>query len=106
MTPEKRVQNQIINYIKSLKQQGLPIYVERRQAGGFSYKMGQADLYVVFNGLHIEIEVKRPGGQLRPMQEKWKQSVENFGGLYLCADDIEQVKTFFEKLQSKLFTFK
>ena len=60
MTPEKIIQNKIIAYLKKLEKEGKPIYVERRQAGGFAYKMGIADLYAAINGIHIEIEVKRP----------------------------------------------
>ena len=92
MTPEKRVQNSIINYLKLLENQGFPVMVERRQAGGFSYKMGIPDLYAVINGIHLEIEVKRPGGQLRPMQEKYKQRCISKNIAYVCADNIDVVK--------------
>ena len=92
MTPEKRVQNSIINYLKLLEKQGFPVMVERRQAGGFSYKMGIPDLYAVINGIHLEIEVKRPGRQLRPMQEKYKQRCIAKNIAYVCADNIDVVK--------------
>ena len=55
MTPEKKVQNSIMDYLKQLDKDGLPVMVERRQAGGFSYKMGIPDLYAVVNGYHLEI---------------------------------------------------
>lgn len=89
MTPEKRVQNSIINYLKKMKKEGKPVYVERRQAGGFSYKMGIADVYTVIDGFHIEIEVKAPGGKLRPMQEKWKQQCEENNIFYICSDNVD-----------------
>ena len=92
MTPEKKVQNNIVDYLKSLEKQGFPVMVERRQAGGFSYKMGIPDLYAVINGIHLEIEVKRPGGQLRPMQEKYKQKCINKNIAYVCADNVDIVK--------------
>lgn len=94
MTPEKSVQNSIINYCKKLADKGFPIMYERRQAGGFSYKMGIPDLYVVINGIHIEIEVKRPGGQLRPMQEKFRDKCYKLHIAYLCADNLDDVKLF------------
>ena len=59
MTPEKRVQNKIVDYLHALEDEGFPIFVERRNAGGFSYKKGIPDLYAVINGQHVEIEVKR-----------------------------------------------
>lgn len=95
MTPEKRVQNEILNYFKKLKDAGKPIFYERRQAGGFSYKMGIPDVYAVYNGQHIEVEVKRPGGQMSPMQEKFRDMCKRINILWMCADSVEQVKQFF-----------
>lgn len=87
MTPEKRVQNKAISYLKKLEKEGKPVYVERRQAGGFAYKMGIADLYAVVDGIHMEIEVKRPGGSLRPMQEKWRDQCLAKNIFWICEDE-------------------
>lgn len=92
MTPEKRIQNKVVAYLKKLEKEGKPIYVERRQAGGFAYKMGIADLYAVINGIHIEIEVKKPGGSLRPMQEKWRDQCLTKNIFWICEDE-EDLKT-------------
>lgn len=97
MTPEKRVQNSIVQYLKKLEKD-YPVYVERRQAGGFSYKMGIADLYAVINGKHLEIEVKRPGGQLRPMQIKWKELCQSRNIAWVCAESLEEVIVVVQKL--------
>ena len=98
MTPEKIVQNSIIAYLKKLENEGKPVYCERRQAGGFSYKMGIADLYAVVKGQHIEIEVKRPGGYLRPMQIKWKEQCEAKQIKYIVAMSLDDVKIVVEKM--------
>lgn len=95
MTPEKRIQNSIINYLKQLEDNGIPIWYDRRQAGGFSYHKGMPDLYAVYNGQHIEIEVKRIGGSLEPLQIKWRDKIIKRGGYYLCADSVDDVKLFF-----------
>lgn len=97
MTPEKRVQNSIVQYLKKLEKD-YPVYVERRQAGGFSYKMGIADLYAVINGKHLEIEVKRPGGKLRPMQIKWKELCQSRNIAWVCAESLEEVIVVVQKL--------
>lgn len=102
MTPEKRIQNSIVSYFKRLESEGFPVYIERRQAGGFSYKMGIPDLYAVVDGFHLEIEVKRPGGQLRPMQEKYRKMCLKKNIAYICADNIEVVhEIVFELLNKK-----
>lgn len=68
---EKNVQNKILNLLKKLKIDGHPIYYERRQAGGFSYKKGLPDIYFVYRGLHYEVEVKSSIGELSSAQETW-----------------------------------
>lgn len=98
MTPEKIVQNKILNYLHLLKEEGLPLFYERRQAGGFSYKMGIPDVYAVYNGKHIEIEVKAPGKQLRPMQIKFKDMCERNNTKYICVDNIDDFKDFFNNV--------
>ena len=94
MTPEKKVQNEIIKYLRRLQLEGLPIYFERRQAGGFNYKKGIPDLYAIYNGIHIEIEVKQTAGQRTIMQEQWEQLCKRNNILYICTDNIEQFKNF------------
>lgn len=101
MTPEKKVQNSILDYLKKLDKDGLPVIVERRQAGGFSYKMGIPDLYAVVNGQHLEIEVKAPGGYLRPMQVKYAMRCREKNIAYICADNVDVVKALVKELLEK-----
>ena len=96
MTPEKVVQNAIVAYFKKLKDEGKPVMIERRQAGGFSYKAGIPDLYAVYDGYHIEIEVKRPGGSQSPMQEKYEMMCKKCNILYICASSLLEVENFFK----------
>lgn len=97
-TPEKRVQTAIINYLKSLKDQGIPIYFERRQATATS-KTGIPDLFVVCKGKHIEIECKKPiGGELRTMQEKQRDILISAGAIWICPTSVQEVKDLFEEL--------
>lgn len=91
MTPEKRIQNKIVDYLNKLQMSGAPVFVERRNAGGFSYKKGIPDLYAVINGKHVEIEVKQPGGELEPMQEKFRQKCKRLNIMWVCATCVEDV---------------
>ena len=102
MTPEKEVQNQIVAYFKKLNDAGINNYVERRQAGGFSYKMGLPDLFVVIFGKHIEIEVKRPGGKPRATQEKWAKRFNDMGAIYVCADSVACVVDIIVDLANRM----
>lgn len=104
MLEEKRIQSNIIKYFKTYKEMGYPIYIERRQAGGFAYKEGAADLYVVINGQHIEIETKASNGKQRSMQIKWQQRCEKEWNIfYILAYDLKTVKEKMEILFPKIF---
>ena len=92
MTPEKRVQNQIFKFIRELNQKGAPVFCERRQAGGFSYKAGSPDLWFVYNGQHVEVEVKSETGKMSSMQETWKRYFEQAKVLHICCNDSKQFK--------------
>ena len=97
MTPEKIVQNAIIAKLKDLSK-SVPIYVERRNAGGFSYKKGIPDLYAIINGIHLEIEVKQPGGSLSPMQEKFRDRCKALNIAWVCLDSADNVSSIVEGL--------
>ena len=99
MTPEKQIQNDILDYLKYLKHSFKPIFYERRQAGGLSYKKGIPDIYCVYNGIHIEIEVKKPGGQLSTMQEKFRDMCKTNNIKWICVDDVEQLKTYLDSIK-------
>lgn len=103
MTPEARVQSKICSYLTSLQEKNLPLYWERRQAGGFNYKKGIPDLYVVFNGRHIEIETKAKNGKLSTMQEKWQTKCKKLNITYFCVNNYETFVCQFEKLITELF---
>ena len=92
MTPEKRVQNTIVDYLHKWQQCGYPVYVERRNAGGFSYQKGIPDLYAIIDGVHLEIEVKRPGGELTIMQQKFRDRCKQLKIHWCCASCIDDIE--------------
>lgn len=98
MTPEKRVQNLIVRYLRSLQDEGHPIMYERRQAGGYAYNKGRADLYVVYDGLHVEIEVKKLGGKQSTLQEKFEAYCKKVNIPYILAESVYDVKSFFDQI--------
>ena len=99
MTPEKIVQNKILNYLKQLKDNNEPIFYERRQAGGFSYKKGIPDIYFVYNGIHVEVEIKQENGSLSAMQEKFRDMCKQNNIIWVCAKDISDIESIIESLR-------
>lgn len=102
-TPEQRVQNKIEKYFKSLQDKGVPLFFEKRQAGGFTYRKGLPDMYIVLYGKHIEIEIKAKGGKTSTMQELWQR---RFKEIYripcYVVDDEKQVEKIIESMKKDL----
>jgi hypothetical protein len=78
MTPETKVKNAICKFL--LTHDGL--YLERRQAGGFSYRAGAPDIWFVYRGRHVEVEFKAPGGTASSLQLKHEDRLRAAGSLY------------------------
>lgn len=91
-TPEGIVQNKIINYLKKLRNEGKPIYWEKRQAGGFNYHKGASDLWIVYNGTHFEIEIKAKNGTQSSMQYLWQSEFKKINIDCYLVSSIEDAK--------------
>lgn len=50
---------------------------------------GQADVWGIVGGLHVEIEMKAKTGQSKA-QQNWQRAVERAGGVYLIAHSPEE----------------
>lgn len=92
-TPEKRVQTQITNYLKTLPN----CYVERRSSYGFSYKKGIPDIFFVFQGKHVECEIKKETGTTSSMQDYYKKYFLSIGVLYVEVHSLIDLKDFINK---------
>ena len=99
MTPEKIVQNAVIKYLEQMIEQGEKVIYFRREAIGQAYKKGIPDIYGSVNGYHVEIECKREaGGQLSPMQVKFKAKMESIGVRYCAPNSIEEFEKFMKEV--------
>ena len=75
----------------------------RREAGGFAYRKGLPDVYCVYKGKHVEIEVKDPKGEQSMMQKKQQVILEKAGAIYILAKNLDDVKQkFYEVFQELL----
>lgn len=58
---------------------------------------GQADITGILpNGRRLEIEVKAPGGRQSEDQVNFQRMIERFGGLYVLARSLEDVRKAIE----------
>ena len=84
-TPEGKVKKQITDYLDGLIEKKHHVYWERRDASGLNYKKGLPDLWMCYNGLHIEIEVKAEKGERSAMQEMWQRYFDEHSISYILA---------------------
>ena len=96
-TPERKVKKKIVEYIEGLQKSGVHIYYEPRGVGGYVYKKGQPDYWLVYNGRHIEIEVKAPGGEQSAMQIKWQHIFWNLDIECYCIESVEELENILNK---------
>lgn len=96
MTPETIVKNSILKYLDALEKSGHPILIKRRSADGPNYKIGEPDTYFIYNGTHVEVEFKAPGGSRSSAQIKYAQKCISHGVPYLCVNSLSQFKAFME----------
>lgn len=93
MKIEDKIQASIIKWLKKNE-----IFYMRREAGGFTYRKGLPDLYAIYKGKHIEIEVKDPKGEASSMQIKQRRILENAGAIYILAKSLNDVIEVFQKI--------
>lgn len=96
-TPERKVKKKLIKYISDLKKSGVPIYYEPREAGGFTYRKGIPDFWFLYNGRHVEIEAKAPGGEQSTMQIKWAEIFWRLGIECYCIESVDELIEIIEK---------
>lgn len=96
-TEEKHLEDQILDLFEDLKKHGHPIYWEHRSGqGGFQYKKGVPDFFVVYDGLHIEIETKGTDGKQSTLQRKFQWKCETVYHIpYCCPHSYQEFLDFF-----------
>jgi len=55
-------------------------------------KAGVADIVLVHDGRHFEIELKAATGRQSPNQKAWQKALEKAGGKYLVSKSVEDVR--------------
>lgn len=97
-TEESKLTEKLLSRIDELIKKGYPLYWEHRSgSGGFNYRKGVADLFLVVNGTHIEIELKAKKGKRSTAQEKFAYKCQLRNIPYICSNDLEELKSYIKK---------
>jgi hypothetical protein len=87
MTNERAIVKAILAYLN-----GLPECVARKRWGGGMRVAGDPDITGCIHGRHFEFEVKRPGGQLTPLQRKRLEEWRHAGAIAAVVYSIVDVR--------------
>lgn len=99
LTPEGRVTKAIKDYLTILQRAGEPIWFVKI-AGGKFQQAGLPDWHITYRGRSLWIEVKGPGGDLRPLQKVTIDKINNAGGVSRCVRSVDEVKALIKELDS------
>lgn len=96
MAAENRlVQKPILKFLKEYQAKDPSLEFFRREAGGFAYKKGLPDLWILYRGVHVEVECKDEDGEPDPLQLKWEERLKRAGALYCRPHSFTEFKEFF-----------
>lgn len=87
---ERDITRQIRGYLK------MKVPCHWKQWQGLGSTPGVPDVVGCYRGRFIGIEIKTPQGRMSPHQEKWRQLIEEAGGIYIMARSFEDVIAYFE----------
>ena len=76
-----------LRIIKALRARG---YLVTKTHGSALVRGGVGDLIVCYQGRYIELEVKMPGGKVRPLQTQRGVEVHRAGGLWGIVTSVEE----------------
>ena len=106
LSPTNSLTNAIIEYVAlkggfavRINTSGIPIIVNGRVMGWRPSKSkGHSDIYIVYNGKYIGVEIKKDD-KLSPDQELFKNNIQSAGGMYWEIREFETFQKLFEKLK-------
>lgn len=97
---EKNIQDQIRDYLdrRGIYNRRCNVGASRMNGGIWVRfgKKGDPDLFAIFRGMHIAIEVKRPGGEQSDEQKSAMGQIRNAGAIYILAESLDDVLEYFE----------
>ena len=88
---EAQIKRDIRAWLTRWKSEGAPVSWFWPAGGAFG-KSGVEDLVLCIGGIYVAVEVKRPGGQLTPLQAARAADVSRSGGVSARVESVEQFK--------------
>ena len=96
MGPEKKVENKIRKF---LEDNGA--FVMKTHGGSPGVPVGIPDLFAIYRGIAIFIEVKREkGGKVKPIQIAQIDSLKQHGTIAIISNDVSYVKNLIETIDT------
>ncbi|MBF7029698.1 VRR-NUC domain-containing protein [Staphylococcus kloosii] len=94
--PEKKVENKIRNFLESSG-----AFVMKTHGGSPGVPVGIPDLFAIYRGIAIFIEVKREkGGRVKPIQIAQIDNLKQHGAIAIIANGVSYVEDLIETIDT------
>jgi hypothetical protein len=91
--PEGRLVGRILTYCRGRQGRWTKVH------GGDPYQeSGISDILGCYRGRFVAIEVKRPGGKVSPLQQRFLEDVEKAGGYAIVAESVGDVRELLDTI--------
>lgn len=96
MGPEKKVENKIRRFLENND-----AFVMKTHGGSPGVPVGIPDLFSIYRGIALFIEVKREkGGRVKPIQIAQIDSLKQHGTIAIVANDVSYVEDLIETIDT------
>lgn len=97
---EAPVLKKIVRYLESLRKAGRPVWWAKIRKGPYQ-KSGLPDLFVIFGGRVLGLEVKATDGEATPLQLETLRRIRASGAVAEVVDSVDHVRAILERLEVK-----
>lgn len=102
MQSEKSLQTRIMAACKRKEKECPYFYYERRIAQGIGYRKGLPDMFLVYRGIHVEVELKREDGHLSVLQEVRRKRFEEMSTPFYVVRSLSDFDKIFADIDAIL----
>ncbi len=96
--PEKKVENKIRRYLESKN-----AFVMKTHGGSPGVPVGMPDLFAIYRGIAIFIEVKRAkGGRIKPIQVAQIDALRQHGTIAIVANNVKYAEDLTEIIDTMI----
>lgn len=97
---ERQIYRNCLYHLRTLQRRGSPVWWAKIH-GGPLQQAGLPDLSIVYRGIPVWVELKRPGGRLTKLQARTLQAIRAAGGVAEVAESAGELAELLERVRER-----